>query len=416
MPVKVTKKIQQKRKTIKKNNKFVVNLRFSQCDDNNNLIKYKRGIKYLSNKPRIAPLGYLPNQLRQAYNINNTVNKPIPKNNPVIAIVNAYKINTVASDLKYFCDSNGLPQMNGLPNIKKSSNLANFNIYYQTGSTTFSKTNSSKVPINKDWGIEINMDVQYAHSIAPYADIALVLAKSASIVDMANAVKYANSLPNVVCVSMSWGANESSYFIPYDNAFTSNNIIHLAASGDDGSAGGIIWPSSNPNVLSIGGTKLNQVEPIVEEEGWVGSGGGVSTVYNMPSYQINKNYNTTFSTTKRLNPDISCLAYPSIAVYNTSPPPRVSSGLSGLWGGTSLATPMVGAMIALAIQTKYFATNSSSWSKISKSNLYNVLYDPNGKLRDITSGTNGSYTGVLGYDLVTGNGSPLFDLLYSSLI
>lgn len=306
--------------------------------------------------------------------------------------------------------------MNGLPGVTINSNLANFSIYYQTNNS-FSTSVSGNVPIDTDWGLEISMDVQFAHSVAPYANIVLILAKAASYNDLIAAIHFGNTIPNVVSMSMSWGGSEYSNLVSLDKSvFTNSNIIYCAASGDDGSYGGIIWPSVSSNVISVGGTQLTQLKPRVIEKGWSGSGGGKSNYFSMPSYQKNVGLNTKFNTTKRLNPDICSLAYPCVSIYNSTPPSGTPSGWSGLYGGTSLASPIIAGMIASSIQSEYINKSLSNWKYVTRSKLYTNIYNrPTNLIRDITLGSNGSYNSINGYDLVSGNGSLLYNNL-SNLI
>ena len=70
------------------------------------------------------------------------------------------------------------------------------------------------------WALEIALDVEWAHAVAPKASILLVEAKSASLADMTAAVSYAAQQPGVTVVSMSWGASEFSGETSYDSVFT----------------------------------------------------------------------------------------------------------------------------------------------------------------------------------------------------
>src|SRR5208283_106631 len=138
----------------------------------------------------------------------------------------------------------------------------------------------------------------------------LVEATFASLTDLMNAVNYAKSQPGVVAVSMSWGDSEfsSETQSAYDGTFTSTSgIIFFASSGDSGA--GVIWPSSSPNVVSVGGTTLNVTSTgaLISETAWSDSGGGVSAYETQPAYQANYGLNYT----KRATPDVSYDANPN---------------------------------------------------------------------------------------------------------
>ncbi len=347
------------------------------------------------------------------YNPSNFKGQRNPTKNPVIVIVNCFTTPNITKDLAIFCNTFNLPLMNGLKdsngNIINDPSLGKITIYYQNTNTTTSYTanystvnKNSFVPNNSGWGLEINLDIQYAHTIAPYADIVLILAKSNSVANLTTAVKFGNTIPNAVSLSMSWGANENNAFKTVDSVFNNvNNIIHTAASGDSGSAGGIIWPSANPNVVSIGGTTVIKSGTNYSEVAWSGSGGGASAIYNKPSYQSRITLKT-----KRMNPDISMLAAPSISVCDSF---YSTSGWVYNVGGTSLASPMVAALVALAIQKKY---PTGTWTNITKTKFMNAIYNlPSNTnyrniITDITSGNNGGFQTKVSYDLVTGVGSP----------
>ena len=124
-----------------------------------------------------------PTQIINAYSLTSTTNGA----GTTIAIVDAYDDPTIASDLITFSNNFGLP-------------AANFVEHKM----------SSLISANSGWAIEISLDVEWAHAIAPKATILLVEARSSSITDLLSAVTYAKGQPGVVAISMSWGGSESS--------------------------------------------------------------------------------------------------------------------------------------------------------------------------------------------------------------
>src|SRR6185436_7654884 len=141
-----------------------------------------------------SPGGYTPAQVRHAYGFDNIffANGTIAGDGAgtTIAIVDAYNNPTIANDLVQFSLAFGLPQ-------------ANFTKVNQTGGTSY--------PANvAGWATEIALDVEWAHAIAPRANILLVEANSNSYNDLMTAVNYAKSVPGVVAVSMSFGGGEFS--------------------------------------------------------------------------------------------------------------------------------------------------------------------------------------------------------------
>ncbi len=304
--------------------------------------------------------GYSPSFIIGAYNLQSSNGG----SGTTIAIVDAYNDPNVASDIAAFSTQFGLP-------------AANLVIHKM----------SSFVSSNANWGVEISLDVEWAHAIAPYANILLVEANSNSLGDLLNAVNYARSQTNVIAVSMSWGGSEFSTETSYDSYFTSQyGATFFASSGDTG--GAVIWPSSSVNVISVGGTTLTQGTNGYTETAWSGSGGGVSAYEPKPTYQSSLPYST------RATPDVSYNANPNtgFAVYD-------SYGYSG-WlvvGGTSCGAPQWAAIQALGKTV----TSNTLYSDYNSQTLYTADF------RDITTGTAGSNNAGTGYDLVTGIGSPL---------
>ena len=150
-------------------------------------------------------------------------------------------------------------------------------------------TNGQKPTTNSDWATETSLDVEWAHAIAPGANILLVEATNSSLSSLLAAVNYARNQAGVSVVSMSWGASEFSGETSYDSYFTTPAghapVAFVASSGDNGA--GAIWPAVSSNVLGVGGTTLHVSSSGAygSETAWSGSGGGYSTQESEPSYQ-----------------------------------------------------------------------------------------------------------------------------------
>ncbi len=305
-----------------------------------------------------------PSQIIGAYNLNSATGGA----GTTIAIVDAYDDPTIANDLATFSSYFGLP------------------------AATFVKHKmATTISVNSGWALEISLDVEWAHALAPQATILLVEAKSNSLTDLLAAVSYATSYMGVKAVSMSWGGSEFSTEISYDSYFATPGIVFFASSGDNGA--GVIWPSSSPNVVGVGGTTLNldSSGAVTSETAWSGSGGGVSAYGAKPTYQTN--YGVT--TARRAVPDVSYDADPNtgVLVYDSTP----YQGSSGWWvvGGTSAGAPQWAAIQALGL-----SANNNNFYQDAASSAYASYF------RDITSGSNG-YSAGPSYDLVTGLGSPV---------
>ena len=304
-----------------------------------------------------------PSQIISAYNLNSTTGGA----GTTIAIIDAYNDPTIQADLANFSSYFDLPPAN-LVMHKMTSNIT----------------------VNGDWALETSLDVEWAHAIAPNATILLVEATTNNFNDLFAAISYATQYPGVVAVSMSWGASEFSGETSYDSYFTAPGITFFASSGDNGA--GVIYPSSSPYVVGVGGTTLNIANgQVTSETAWNGSGGGVSAYEPVPTYQTSYGLNYT----GRAVPDVSYDAnpYTGFVVYDSTP----YDGESGWWGvgGTSAGAPQWAAIQALGL-----SANNNNFYLDAKSANYSSYF------RDITVGSNG-YPATVGYDLVTGLGSPL---------
>src|SRR4029077_399457 len=111
--------------------------------------------------------------------------------------------------------------------------------------------------VNAGWAQEEALDVEWVHALAPGASIILVEANSGTIPDLMAGVRTAAGIAGVSVVTMSWSGSEDFYASSsYDALFATPGITFVAASGDDGFFGGVQYPASSPNVLSVGGTTL----------------------------------------------------------------------------------------------------------------------------------------------------------------
>jgi hypothetical protein len=340
-----------------------------------------------------------PIQIRHAYGFDrvafqDATHRLVPGDGSgaTIAIVDAYDHPTIASDLAQFDSIYGLPDP---PSFTKVN---------QIGSSIFPAA-------NRGWSQEIALDVEYAHAMAPGANILLVEADDDSDSNMLAAVSYAASQPGVVAVSMSWGETEYSGEGLNDSQFVTpsghDGITFLAASGDGGAKPQ--YPPDSANVVAVGGTSLylDSDGNYLSESGWKGSGGGISQYEDQPAYQ---NGVVTQSSTQRTTPDVAFVADPSTGamVYD-------SYGGHGLYhlGGTSLACPLMAGLTAIVDQGRSYLFGRSSYGG---TDFLNALYNlPQSDLKDIVTGNNGFAAGP-GYDLVTGRGTPIVDRFVSGMI
>jgi hypothetical protein len=346
-----------------------------------------------------GPTGYTPSEIRQAYGFNQISFNGTSGTGAgtTIAIVDAYSDPTITSDLHAFDQEFGLAD----PTLT---------VVNQSGGTTLPSASA-------DWAGEISLDVEWAHAIAPGAKILLVEATNTSESNLFAAVKYAAEQKGVVAVSMSWGGSEFSGETSYDSVFvppaSNPDVVFVNSSGDSGAPAS--YPSTSPNVLSVGGTTLNLTssESYSSESAWSGSGGGISAYEPQPSYQKGI---VTQSTTMRTDPDVSYDADPNTGfpVYQTYGNSSTSPWLQ--YGGTSDASPQWAALIAIADQGRALDGEAA----FTNATLMPMLYKaPSADFHDVTSGTTDGTpreSAGKGYDLATGLGTPVANLLVATLV
>ncbi len=263
---------------------------------------------------------------------------------------------------------------------------------------------------------EVELDIEVAGAIAPAAQIAAYFAPNTDqgfIDAVTTAVHDATRKPSVV--SISWGGPENSWTEQSRNALNSAcqdastmGVTVLTASGDDGSSDGstdgspeVDFPSASPYVLACGGTKLTiSGSAIKSEQAWNelsadegATGGGVSEVFALPSYQQGANVpKAPNGFVGRGVPDVAGDADPETG-YNV-----VVDGQQTVIGGTSAVAPLWAGLLALVNQS--LGTNVGYINPL----LYTGKVEH--AFHDITSGNNGNYSAGPGWDACTGLGSP----------
>ncbi len=315
-----------------------------------------------------SPTGLGPATIKSVYNFPTG---STAGTGHTIAIVDAYDDPTAENDLNVFSSQYSLPPCTTANGCFKKVN--------QTGGTNYPRTNAG-------WALEISLDIQWAHAIAPGAKILLVEAKTNSFTNLLAAEDYAKT--HAQYVSNSWGGSEFSGETSYDSHFAQSGVSFFVSAGDAGLPAE--YPSASPNVISVGGTTLHfSGSTFTSETGWSSGGGGCSAYETATSAQSGfSQYGQVNCGGNRATPDVSLDADPAsgVSVYDTTP----YQGQSGWFtvGGTSASSPMWAGRAAVAGTT----VNSA------------YVYGNNITYRDITSGNNGA-TCLVGYDLCTGRGS-----------
>ena len=371
--------------------------------------------------------GFTPAQIRDAYGVNNLT---LDGTGQTIAIVDAYdnpaifqSVDTLDEELGLTSSGATLYQEYG----PASSFLTVLNQSGQPGPLPATDPTGAGVA---NWELESSLDVEWIHAIAPGARIVLVEANSQSLSDLMQSVATAASQPGVSVVSMSWGFTEGQSILAADEAMYDpylttpaghQGVTFVASTGDYGAADPI-YPAFSPNVLAVGGTALalNADHSYNSETGWgydsssmgefIGSGGGLSQYEVEPAYQRGAQ-----STGYRTTPDVSFVADPATGAWIAD---LYNLALSNPWevvGGTSLSAPTWAGVIALVNEGRAAAgqpTLNSSSPTETQQDLYNLSQND---YHVITSGSNG-YSAGAGYNLVTGLGSPIVNLLVPDLI
>jgi subtilase family serine protease len=342
------------------------------------------GAPITSPEPNLPPCGYDAAELQTAYGLNPLYNKGLTGAGQTIVIVDAFGSNTIVADANLFSELNGLPALTP----------SNFAIFTPNGSATCTATNGC---ISGNWQFETSLDVEWAHSIAPGANIILVLGADSSLtnLDIANLFAIENGFGSVL--SNSFGTTEIRLVdLDPGELAVENSISELAASlgisqhvssGDSGdnlaldnAAFGINSVSVNANadspfVTGIGGTStfLDKHNNIELQTGWgnnataiafgptapppplvptvplgflEGAGGGTSVVYAKPAFQ------DRLPGQFRLVPDISMNADPQTGVELIVTPDSIPGDQAFVFvaGGTSLSAPMFSGVWAIANQ------------------------------------------------------------------
>ncbi len=361
---------------------------------------------------------YGPDQIRAAYGTQTLLDHGITGKGRTIVIVDAYSPPGVASDLQAFDADWGIPD----PNLK---------IVAPQGATPWDPTDDNQV----GWYEETSLDVQWAHVVAPGANIVLVQAKTNDDGDILAATQWAVDHNIGDVISQSFGEDESCVLPKIAKAehkmfeaATAKGMTLIASAGDDGSAQptcdgssfhlAASSPAADPLVLGIGGTSLTadpvsgayqseQVWNESEEYGAAG-GGGYSVQFKRPAYQDG------FSRQRgRGVPDVSYNGGINGGVLvNLSS--VFGEGAYGVFGGTSCGSPQWAGLTALADQLGHHRigfVNDSLYRAAANRFTYAALF------HDTTVGDNtfndtadgvyvAGFPATKGWDAASGLGTP----------
>lgn len=346
--------------------------------------------------------GILPKQLKTTYNMDPIYDSGITGKGQHIAIA-TYMDFAIEDVREYY----RLINLSPIPSIDK---------------ITF----NGKPPYDVDSAGETTLDAELSGMIAPGASLhVFTSAQNSRNGEIALFTSILDDNRSKV-VSYSWGLCErwveDSHKPNMDKVFAravAQGVNILAASGDSGSDScddnttAALWPAIHPNVVAVGGTSLWLSRNSRREVAWVGSGGGVSSHYRLPSWQLD--FRSPF--VRRSYPDVSFNADP---VTGEGIWVREQKNDSPSWvqvGGTSIAAPQWAGFLALVNEARK-DQNSNAIGFLNPILYKASLNSKKAIFIDITSGKNGVYSATVGWDAVTGwgsmNGSPMFDFLVSN--
>ncbi|MDX6679587.1 MAG: hypothetical protein QOE31_3639 [Solirubrobacteraceae bacterium] len=317
-----------------------------------------------------APSGLNPADLRSAYNLTTATTAGAGR---TIAIVDAYDDPSAEADMNAYRAKFGIA----------ACTTANgcFRKLDQNGGTSYPRGDAG-------WGQEISLDLDMASAICPNCHVMLVEAKTSSMANLGTAVNTAARLGANV-ISNSYGGSEYSSETSADTAYFNHpGIAVTVSSGDSGY--GVQYPAASRYVTAVGGTTLRRATTTRgwSETAWSGAGSGCSAYEPKPSWQKDT------GCARRTVADVAAIADPNtgVSVYDTY---RSSGWL--VFGGTSVAAPVVGGVYALNGAAANYGADPYAHVGL----LYDVLGGSNGSC-------GGAYlcTAIGGYDGPTGLGTP----------
>ncbi|MBA3945593.1 MAG: S53 family peptidase [Herpetosiphonaceae bacterium] len=369
---------------------------------------------------------YQPFQLQQAYNLAPLYSQGLNGTGRTIVIVDSFGSPTIQQDLHKFDRAFGLADPPSLKIIQPAGAVPPFD---------------PNDPTMAGWAEETTLDVEWAHVMAPGANILLVetpVAETEGVTGFPEIVQAENYVINNKLgdvISQSFAATEETFPSPdalrhlrsaFENA-SLHEVTVLGATGDDGATDAFLdgtccyptrvtaWPATDPLVTAVGGTHLtlgsrgNRLAPDEVWNDFGATGGGLSSVFERPGFQDSVE---NVVGPQRGVPDISMSAAVDggVLVYFSFLP-----GQAGyyVFGGTSVATPLFAGIVSIAAQKAGHSLG------LINDQLYRLAKNSGSGIVDVTRGNNSfsftdangnpvtvtGYTAGRGYDLASGLGT-----------
>jgi subtilase family serine protease len=414
---------------------------------------------------------FTPASMQASYNLPPLYAAGNQGQGVTIAVIDSFGSPSIAADLGNFDTQMGLPHMCGEPGVACAAGMPTFQHVYWNGTTQVKApppgSQGTGTQTRNLWALETSLDVEWAHTIAPQANILNVTTNPAETLGvqgfpaMMDAEQFVVDHHEANVITQSFGAAEETFgstqsLLNLRHAFiaaAAAGVTVLASSGDFGTANPsftpvkqpttipfptVNWPASDPLVTAVGGTYLCtdpitgagvdstdppaqcQSNPGVREVGWIASGGGFSHVFATPSYQDTLPAGSTAIGDMRGVPDVAFQASSrtGVLVYDTAPG-DAEGGLtcpsgnpcSAGWyvvGGTSCSVPQWAGLVAIADQIAGHGLgqiNPALYALAATASYGTYFYD-------VTTGNNQldpdvpGYPATAGWDPVTGLGTP----------
>jgi subtilase family serine protease len=413
---------------------------------------------------------FTPASTQAAYNVQPLYAGGFDGHGMTIAIVDAYGSDTITHDLHVYNQAFGVASMCGEASVTCTATMPTFSQLNLAGSPATKapppKSKGTGQEAKSAWALEVSLDVETAHAMAPGANILLVTTPTAETLgvqgfpQMMAAEQYVVDHHLAQVISQSFASTEEAFGSPQSllnlrHAFISaaaNGVTVLGSSGDGGTANTkkapvagpnagpffpyptVNWPASDPLVTGVGGTYLCtdataaatkgrvldsvnppgacQANPTQTEVGWTLSGGGFSHVFAKPAYQSTLPGGSTPIGTMRGVPDIALQASAGTGalVYLTLPP----DGLSGLICGSAPCSTGWYDIGGTSLSAPQWAALVAIAAQINHGGLgpinpalYKIGANPSlytADLFDVTTGnnTNPADPSVVGYTATTG--------------
>ncbi len=352
-----------------------------------NYLRLQRHIRVRSSAKNLShtPPGYSPQQIATAYDFSSAYSAGMTGRGQTVAIATAYGFS--ASDVSSFWNYYGIT-------------APSYSTVAVGGKTRYID-------------VETTLDLERAGAMANGANFIVYEAATPKLSTFESVYNKIVSDNKASVVTTSWGLCEpqmpSAYLVADSNIFAeaaAQGQAWFAASGDSGSndCGTSIlaadYPSSDPNVVAVGGTTstISSAGALLSETAWSGSGGGLSGVFAEPLYQTGPGVLNSYSNGMRQTADVA---------FDADPNTGYSVYFNRSWweyGGTSFGAPQWAAIFALVNQNHGSRIGAGGQSLYGLANNKPLQTYP--AFHDTSSGNNGYYPSVSSWDYPTGWGSP----------